>query len=185
MSSKKAKSKNSISLIVTCGAVLALLAAFFMQFAPNVVVEISSSYVSDVSKAYIVGMNSLYGGQVAFTSSSSGTGDVVTLLGELKFNTANFIGYYLILGAAVLMSLTLVGSLKKLRKLFSFISLGLAVAGAVFCFMTNVFFNQVNDIENIETGIFNMKFLSAWGAIVAGCCATAGGGLSLLNVFVK
>ena len=156
MSSKKAKSKNSISLIVTCGAVLALLAAFFLQFAPNVVVEISSSYVSEVSKAYIVGMNSLYGGQVAFTSSSSGTGDVVTLLGELKFNTANFIGYYLILGAAVLMSLTLVGSLKKLRKLFSFISLGLAVAGAVFCFMTNVFFNQVNDIENIETGIFNL-----------------------------
>lgn len=181
MAKSNSKKASTLSLGLVGLGILCCLASFLLQFAPQVQMVSEIPLLGKVSIIF-AGLGTIYGGKLSGTvvvdSGNMGEGDIP--LFEAKFNSANFIGYMLILAAVVLLALSLIGFFAKIRRLLSFISCGCAVAGAIFTFMFAIFFQKINGDGQNYSDIFQL----AWGSITAGSLACAGALFSLVGVFV-
>lgn len=161
----KKKFKLDLGKILTFGAMLLALVAFFMMFAPAVEDKLTTTYT---------------GAQVAFGYSKNST--------KVLVFSAYFIPYLLIIIGLAFSVLAVLGILPKISK---FVSAGCYIAAGVLLFLavqmaTPNSTNAIGDKAQSEfIKSFRESLTLSYGAIVAGIFALLAGIAAALPVFLK
>lgn len=149
------KQLNLVKVIASGVSALLFLVAFFMQFLPSLKACILQT-CNDVDA-----ISSLYGNEL------------------YSFNTGLFIGYYVLLIAAILMILSIFLKGKVFTMIFIFGSIGLAVFGAIMIFCAVPLFCTANGIPEELQQAYSL----AYGAILGGVFTCIGGVTALISFF--